>query len=238
MIPPTSIDGTDITGATIDGTDVQEITVDGQTVFSAVQPIDVYLEDDFNDNKLTNRTGTNTGIYNGVTGTFRPEYATETVLPIVSGGILNFDDGDESLNTPLNLNLSKTITWEFFNVDLTSMGPPDDDAMISLYASQITNRSGFMNQPDDAFYIRLDENGLNNLGYNDSNNNRSPIIQISNNDLFFDLKVTRTPNGNWEIFIDNNSVGTGSDTTSVTPNFFDIQNRNVAPWNMTGYKIS
>jgi len=35
MMPPTSIDGTDITGATIDGTDVQEITVDGNTVFSA-----------------------------------------------------------------------------------------------------------------------------------------------------------------------------------------------------------
>jgi hypothetical protein len=35
MIPPTSIDGTDITGATIDGTDVQEITVDGDVVFSA-----------------------------------------------------------------------------------------------------------------------------------------------------------------------------------------------------------
>jgi len=32
---PTSIDGTDITGATIAGTDVTEITVDGQTVFSA-----------------------------------------------------------------------------------------------------------------------------------------------------------------------------------------------------------
>jgi hypothetical protein len=36
MMPPTSIDGTDITGATIDGQDVQEITVDGQTVFEAV----------------------------------------------------------------------------------------------------------------------------------------------------------------------------------------------------------
>ena len=34
MIPPTSIDGTDITGATIDGTDVQEITVDGDVVFT------------------------------------------------------------------------------------------------------------------------------------------------------------------------------------------------------------
>jgi len=32
---PTSIDGTDITGATIDGTEVQEITVDGDTVFTA-----------------------------------------------------------------------------------------------------------------------------------------------------------------------------------------------------------
>jgi len=34
--PPTSIDGTDITGATIDGQEVQEITVDGQTVFTSV----------------------------------------------------------------------------------------------------------------------------------------------------------------------------------------------------------
>jgi len=35
MIPPTSIDGTDITGATIDGQDVEEITFDGQTVFTS-----------------------------------------------------------------------------------------------------------------------------------------------------------------------------------------------------------
>jgi len=39
MIPPTSIDGTDITGATIDGTDVTEITVDGDTVFSVSQGV-------------------------------------------------------------------------------------------------------------------------------------------------------------------------------------------------------
>jgi len=35
--PPTSIDGTDITGATIDGQEVQEITIDGQTVFELEQ---------------------------------------------------------------------------------------------------------------------------------------------------------------------------------------------------------
>jgi len=41
MMPPISIDGTDITGATIDGTDVTEITVDGQTVFSAAPTLPV-----------------------------------------------------------------------------------------------------------------------------------------------------------------------------------------------------
>jgi len=41
--PPTSIDGTDITGATIDGHEVQEITIDGQVVFTAVQGPDTSM---------------------------------------------------------------------------------------------------------------------------------------------------------------------------------------------------
>jgi len=44
---PTSIDGTDITGATIDGTDVTEITVDGQTVFTAGPPVFGFESGDF-----------------------------------------------------------------------------------------------------------------------------------------------------------------------------------------------
>jgi len=43
---PTSIDGTDITGATIDGQDVQEITVDGQTVFTAEISTDLTIKAD------------------------------------------------------------------------------------------------------------------------------------------------------------------------------------------------
>jgi len=46
---PTSIDGTDITGATIDGQDVQEITVDGQTVFTS----EFSYVDDFDTNTLS-----------------------------------------------------------------------------------------------------------------------------------------------------------------------------------------
>jgi len=58
---PTSIDGTDITGATIDGTDVQEITVDGQTVFSAGPPLPttglVHRYDATDTSSLTNTSG-------------------------------------------------------------------------------------------------------------------------------------------------------------------------------------
>jgi len=56
MMPPTSIDGTDITGATIDGTDVQEITVDGQTVFTAAQLPDTGLLHNFDARELSSAT--------------------------------------------------------------------------------------------------------------------------------------------------------------------------------------
>jgi len=54
MIPPTSIDGTDITGATIDGTDVTEITVDGTKVF----PDFPKVVDDFESGNLNAYTNT------------------------------------------------------------------------------------------------------------------------------------------------------------------------------------
>jgi len=45
-MPPTSIDGTDISGATIDGTEVTEITADGNVVFSArPEMVDAYIFD-------------------------------------------------------------------------------------------------------------------------------------------------------------------------------------------------
>jgi hypothetical protein len=70
---PTSIDGTDITGATIDGQDVQEITVDGQTVFSAAgtseadnKLIHRWKLDDVN-GTVTDSVGSADGTNNGVT---------------------------------------------------------------------------------------------------------------------------------------------------------------------------
>jgi hypothetical protein len=83
--PPTSIDGTDITGATIDGQDVGEITVDGQTVFSAGAPSSGLLHNyDFSDPGTTTSTvpdlaGTDdlTGSYSSLNSTINGIQAGE-----------------------------------------------------------------------------------------------------------------------------------------------------------------
>jgi len=54
--PPTSIDGSDITGATIDGQEVQEITIDGQIVFQARPPIPGSLVSEWFNNEGTGTT--------------------------------------------------------------------------------------------------------------------------------------------------------------------------------------
>jgi len=66
VIPPTSIDGTDITGATIDGTDVTEITVDGDTVFTSTQ-----IVDDFETQNLN--------LWSGSTGSYAIDTSTVKV---------------------------------------------------------------------------------------------------------------------------------------------------------------
>jgi hypothetical protein len=100
MMPPTSLDGTDITGATIDGTDVQEITVDGQTVFTAQAPlpdagdlharysaIDLGLSDGDPVNTWTDETGNG----HDLTGANAPTFKTNIIngQPVVRFDGLN-----------------------------------------------------------------------------------------------------------------------------------------------------
>lgn len=100
---PTSIDGSDITGATIDGQDVSEITVDGDVVFTAVPDIpDSEVFYSFNDGTATNQSNPgqddgnpqgsvsflSSGGVNGSSG-----YAE------FSGGYLLPNNGDDFVNT-------------------------------------------------------------------------------------------------------------------------------------------
>jgi len=105
MIPPTSIDGTDITGATIDGTDVTEITVDGDTVFSAKTlpiaysnlvawyPFDSATYGGGNADDVTAIVG-GSGDDTAYDGTFDSSATTPTYQP--SGGVTDINAGANS----------------------------------------------------------------------------------------------------------------------------------------------
>jgi len=98
MIPPTSIDGTDITGATIDGTDVQEITVDGDVVFNRFQGPDSVVEQ-FNAQTAFDSSDINTQVTSW-TGEKQGITATGNGAIVRSNGIngfqsLEFDGSDD-----------------------------------------------------------------------------------------------------------------------------------------------
>jgi len=104
MIPPTSIDGTDITGATIDGTDVTEITVDGDTVFSAVAiPDEGDLHARYDATKLLLNDGDTVSTWSDQTGNGHDLTAGEAPTfktSIINGNpVVRFDGIDEYLST-------------------------------------------------------------------------------------------------------------------------------------------
>jgi len=95
---PTSIDGTDITGATIDGTDVTEITVDGDTVFTAVDIPDsivsymdlVYLMTEGSGTTLSDSLNTNvSGELDGA------GWATDSGSPGIDDNVTTYDGVDD-----------------------------------------------------------------------------------------------------------------------------------------------
>jgi len=107
---PTSIDGTDITGATIDGTDVTEITVDGDVVFSAGTDlpsgvISQYKFDEGSGGVISDSTGNELdGTINGAT------FLSDANA--VGGTKLDFDGTND------NVQLSKP-SWVTFNNKVT-----------------------------------------------------------------------------------------------------------------------
>jgi len=103
---PTSIDGTDITGATIDGTDVQEITLDGDTVFTAGPPI----LHDFESNSL-NISDPNWGSFTGGISVISSSQINGSFVgQIATSGDTEASVGRNSGNQPTEVSLLTKIT--------------------------------------------------------------------------------------------------------------------------------
>jgi len=115
MIPPTSIDGTDITGATIDGQDVQEITVDGDTVFSAtVDPFTTldlrYKMDEGSGSSISDSIGSQDGFIANASWVSDSNYTGGFAIDINQDGGWMSNSGNVACNEP---NMTVMLWWNF-----------------------------------------------------------------------------------------------------------------------------
>jgi len=139
-MPPTSIDGTDITGATIDGTDVQEITVDGQTVFTAGPDVpaegDLQARYDFSQASGTSSVLDRSGNGHDLSGTYTGP--TSTINGVQAG---TFDGTDDFLDVAFGSTISQPT--HFFVVAEFTEGPSADFAEI-VTGDNSTNRQSIV----------------------------------------------------------------------------------------------
>ena len=192
--------------------------VDGEKI-SAIPDSIVYLHDDWGDNKLTDRDGSETTTYNGVEGVYRPEWATISGLntPTVQNERLEIDDGD-GIETDLNLNLDETITWELSNIDVGNTGISSNHANAILFSEQNEdfNSAEF---PHNSYLVIIRGGGDDVvLQEVDGSGDNSVLARGGELTDSHDITVIREPNGDWELFVDGSSVGSATDASHTNPN--------------------
>ena len=202
MIPPTSIDGSDITGATIDGTDVTEITVDGDVVFSAGPKV----IDDFETGNLSkwNTNGHAGGTSNFVVNTTNPQEGSFSLETQGSGEQNLYIDRSASQPTP-----SFGETHEFYVMD--------KGAGI-FFVQWLSDKTESQFDLPTGHWFRIDK-GTWEIGVTSSNDFRasnqigSPLLQ----NQWYEIKVSYI-NNNSDMFVevfDDNGNFDSSETVSV-----------------------
>ena len=221
-LAPINLDGSQVSDVTIDGQSVSAVTMDGEQVFGgAIPDSDVYLHDDWGDNKLQNRDGSGTTTYNGVEGVYRPEWNVDNGSPTVSNATLSVADGG-ILRTNINLELSQTITWEWTDVDVTGVNPSSgaNQGGLTCFSQSFTPtlnnltyeesyglllRRSDSSSPTWIFFV--EDGGFNSLLEFSAQNTANSVI------------ITRSPSGVWEVIVDGDPKGTVTDTRHTSPQY-------------------
>jgi len=216
MIPPTSIDGTDITGATIDGTDVQEITLDGQTVFTAGPDIVALsnlvawyrMEGNADDQTVNQPNSADTTDYGGTQngGSFVSSDVTD-VITGTTGQAYEFD-GNEYITYPYTdpPAFSTVCVWVYI------INKSDDFQIFGNFDS--TNSDVDCGFSDGSNVIRFNLDNQGNFG--------SVRFVNPSTGEWYHVAATVT-NSNLELFIDGTSEDTDSHSLGSIDNGSDYQ---------------
>ena len=170
---------------------------------------DIYLQDDFGDDKLSDRDGSGTTTYNGVEGVYRPEWTQDGDTPTVDNGILSVDS-DTQMFTGINLNFDEKISW-VADVDISG-GSGGDDVAWSLFAQ--TTDWGFNGDRAmvNSYLLEFEPDRIRiqkNIDASTGDTMVSMTSGIPDNPV---IEVTRSPSGEFELFVDDESQGTNTDT--------------------------
>lgn len=208
-----------------DGTDWYP--VDGSNpIVAALAEITNYLEDDWDDNSLTNRTNADSDVFahpssneagDVLIGRYRPEWTTENGSPTATNSRLELSDGD------LLATKSEQDTGEF-SFDFQTNG--DDTGGISFsFIKQTTQyRNGKSSYTGYYNYIQGD-GGTFSIARTDSGSFGTNVVETSwsgDNSSFHRSRVTRDSYGDFELFLDGTSKGTGTDSTYQTSRFLAL----------------
>jgi hypothetical protein len=224
--PPTSIDGTDITGATIDGQDVQSISIDGQEVFTAgpsvndiVAPGNLrvwYPFENRNNNTGIALDETRTGGVldaNGIAVGDSTDFSTPNngATFLASGGVSDLGVGENS------------GAYDFDGVD-DVINPPDGSLLfmrntsftINFYIKTTATNEQFIFEPRNAIAMRIAILSSNQVEFNV---NQTGIMFLGNqSDGQFHMITCLLDQANNEIrgFVDGVQQGTVAGS-SVNP---------------------
>ena len=215
---PIEINGQTVSDVLVNGESAGDVTVNGDSVFSAIPDSDVYLHDDWGDDRLTDREDSGTTTHNGEEGVYRPEWTLDSGDPTASNDMLVIQDGD-AIYTDINLNLDETITWEY-TIDLSESGTSSADEFGLTLWSETNNRVASDRFLDKSWIVGIRrEQGGDSIRFRTYDDGFGSTLITGDHDTdVFDLDVIREPDGDWELFVNDSSIGSTNDTTT-----FDVE---------------
>ena len=199
---PTSIDGTDITGATIDGTDVQEITVDGDVVFSAVTPV----IDDFETGNLNSYTTLSSGLAVTTTNPFEGSFCLSGDGSIITStgpnnSVPEFGTDFEFYVLSTQLSGQGVVTWESDGNSSSFGFRTGYVTQLDFNSDRFTINKAVSGDINGAGRVRVTNLGLNtNTWYN---------IQLTFSGSTLNFEIINTSNSN--------TIATGSTSQYNSP---------------------
>jgi len=173
---------------------------------------EVYLHDDWGDERLQDREDSGTTSYDGEEGVYRPEWVIENGSPSADGETLVVED-DEQINTDESPEVAYG-TWEFEIPDPFFSSSSSEHSGYNLIANSSTRRLGDANL-QDGYLLQLQPTTIR-LNVDDGGDTSTLIQDDDPPTSDLSVTVTRDDNDEWELIVNGESKGTATDSTHTT----------------------